>query len=64
MMAIGKMICRKVMELKPGLMVQNMKDSIKRDRRMDKENIHGLMEVNIMDNGCKIRFLVVESISG
>lgn len=58
------MICKKVMELKLGLMVPNMKDSIKKDRRMGKENIHGLMEVNIMDNGCKIRFLEVESING
>lgn len=74
MMDIGRMISRKVMELRHGLMEANMKDFIEKVRRMGnhynkksikvRENIIGLMGVFMLDSGKIIKFMGLGNIIG
>ena len=63
-MVIGKTIFKMDMEKKHGRMDQNMEVSIKKVKRMDKETIHGQMEVITMGVGCKIEYLGKASTNG
>lgn len=52
------------MEQKPGQMDQNMRAFIRTDKKMDKENINGLMDLRTMANGFRIKFQVQENMNG
>jgi hypothetical protein len=64
MMGIGKMIYRMVMGWRLGQMDPNMRDFIRKVKKMDKGNTCGQMEAVTMDNGIKIEYLVQGSING
>lgn len=55
MKVIGEMIFNMVKEKKAGPMDLSMKDSIWQERNMEWDSILGTMEVDIMENGLKIR---------
>ena len=58
------MIVKKDMELKHGMMAQNIKVIIKMVKKKDMVNIIGLMEVNMLEIGLIIIKKVMESIFG
>lgn len=47
-----------------GKMALNMQDIIKMDRKMDLENINGVMDKYMMGNGRLIKFVEKENIFG
>lgn len=51
MKAIGRMIYKKDLVLKYGLMAQNMRVSTQKVRKMDKEVIFGMMDLHIQGIG-------------
>lgn len=53
---IGKMIFNKVLAYKVGKMGLNIKDIIKKEKNMEKENIYGQMVLHTMGNGYKTEF--------
>jgi len=61
---IGKMINKKVLEKKFGLMVLNMKANTYKERNKAKESFSGQMEVNMMDYSKIITFMVMVHILG
>ena len=52
----GNLIYKMGLEYKLGLIVQNIKGNIFRGKNMERGNIFGLINHNMMDNGLKIEF--------
>ena len=64
MKVTGKKINSMVMDLKHGQMVQNIKDSMFKERNMVLESLLGLMEAHIMVTLLKITFKEKENTTG
>jgi len=60
MKGIGKTIYKMVMELRHGLMAQDMKDNIKRVKNITKVHMFGVTDQNTLDNGQIIKSVVTE----
>jgi len=61
---IGIKISNMGLERKSGMTLVCIKDSIKMLLRKDKENIAGLMEIGILENGAKICSMEEDSLFG
>ena len=64
MKVIGKMIFNMDMELKLGLMDQNMKATTKTGRNMERAHIHGQMVPDMLGIGLITKLMVREFIPG
>ena len=64
MLVIGKMICNMDLEKKICLMNQNMKETIAKVKKKDKEFINGAIIRNIQDNGKITKLMDMEFIHG
>jgi hypothetical protein len=60
----GRMICSMVKEWKLGLMAQDMKETMLSEENMELGLINGMMEVNILVSGRKIKLVESESTHG